>query len=183
MRLKSIVECKPVEVLSDPLLDQVEKTYNSSFPESERRSFGLVRDLVKAEPRFVVYALLKEDVYVGFITAWLFDKFTYVEHFAIDESARNGGLGADAMKQFLASCGTPVVLEVEMPDDEMSKRRVGFYERLGFVLDHHPYRQPPYRKGEEWLDMRLMTYRIQDMADCYEQVKGCIYKYVYLVEL
>ena len=54
---------------------------------------------------------------------------------------RNGGIGAEAMKQFLAFCGTPVVLEVEMPADEMSKRRIGFYERLGFKLDNHVYHQ------------------------------------------
>ena len=73
------------------------------------------------------------DRYVGFITGWLFDGYTYVEHFAIDPAASNGGIGAEAMKQFLVFCGTPVVLEVEMPTDEMSKRRIGFYERLGFI--------------------------------------------------
>ena len=73
-----------------------------------------------------MYALSKEDRYVGFITGWLFDGYTYVEHFAIDPAARNGGIGAEAMKQFLVFCGTSVVLEVEMPTDEMSKRRISF---------------------------------------------------------
>lgn len=63
-----------------------------------------------------------------------------------------------AMTSFIALHEDPVVLEVEMPTEEMSKRRIGFYERLGFVLDHHVYFQPPYRKGEAFLEMRLMTH-------------------------
>lgn len=149
MSLQSVVVCRSVKDFSDPVLNLIENTYTESFPEVERRDFSLVRNLVKDESRFVVYALSKEDRYVGFITGWLFDGYTYVEHFAIDPAARNGGIGAEAMKQFLAFCGTPVVLEVEMPTDEMSKRRIGFYERLGFKLDNHVYQQPPYREGGE----------------------------------
>ena len=133
MSLQSVVACRSVKDFSDPVLDLIERTYTESFPEVERRDFSLVRNLVRDESRFIVYALSKEDRYVGFITGWLFDGYTYVEHFAIDPAARNGGIGAEAMKQFLVFCGTPVVLEVEMPTDEMSKRRIGFYERLGFV--------------------------------------------------
>lgn len=122
MSLQSVVACRSVKDFSDPALDLIERTYTESFPEVERRDFSLVRNLVRDESRFIVYALSKEDRYVGFITGWLFDGYTYVEHFAIDPAARNGGIGAEAMKQFLVFCGTPVVLEVEMPTDEMSKR-------------------------------------------------------------
>ena len=157
MSLQSVVACRSVKDFSDPALDLIERTYTESFPEVERRDFSLVRNLVRDESRFIVYALSKEDRYVGFITGWLFDGYTYVEHFAIDPAARNGGIGAEAMKQFLVFCGTPVVLEVEMPTDGMSKRRIGFYERLGFKLDNQVYHQPPYREGGEWLEM--LAYR------------------------
>lgn len=182
MDLKSAVICKPVKDFTDPVLDLIEKTYTESFPEEECRDFSLVRGLIKDESRFVVYALSRDGRYVGFITGWLFDGYTYAEHFAIDPSARNGGIGAEAMKQFLAFCGTPVVLEVEMPADEMSRRRIGFYERLGYTLDHHVYHQPPYRDGGEWLEMRLMTYGNIDLEHSFEQVKNCLHKYVYGVK-
>ena len=180
MSLQSVVACRSVKDFSDPALDLIERTYTESFPEVERRDFSLVRNLVRDESRFIVYALSKEDRYVGFITGWLFDG--YVEHFAIDPAARNGGIGAEAMKQFLVFCGTPVVLEVEMPTDEMSKRRIGFYERLGFKLDNQVYHQPPYREGGEWLEMRLMTYGDVDLEHSFEQVKNCLHKNVYGVK-
>lgn len=182
MDSRAIIECKVVESFSDPLLDRVEKTYNDSFPEAERRAFSLVRELVREEPRFSVYALFKEQAYAGFITAWRFTDFTYVEHFAIDASARNGGIGGEAMRQFLALCNAPVVLEVEIPADEMSKRRIGFYERLGYVLDDHVYFQPPYRPGEPMLEMRLMTYGKIDLRQSFEEVKNCIHRHVYGIE-
>ena len=162
MSLQSVVACRSVKDFSDPALDLIERTYTESFPEVERRDFSLVRNLVRDESRFIVY--------------------TYVEHFAIDPAARNGGIGAEAMKQFLVFCGTPVVLEVEMPTDEMSKRRIGFYERLSFKLDNQVYHQPPYREGGEWLEMRLMTYGDVDLEYSFEQVKNCLHKNVYGVK-
>ena len=160
-----VIISKPVREIADPLLDLVEKTYTSSFPEEERRDFSLVRKLLEEDSRFEMYALLRDGIYVGFITGWQFEGFVYAEHFAIDESARNGGIGAKAMTSFLALHEDPVVLEVEMPTEEMSKRRIGFYERLGFVLDHHVYFQPPYRKGEAFLEMRLMTHGKLDLME------------------
>lgn len=40
-----VIISKPVREIADPLLDLVEKTYTSSFPEEERRDFSLVRKL------------------------------------------------------------------------------------------------------------------------------------------
>ncbi len=176
-----LIEYKVIEDSSDPLLINVESTYTFSFPEAERRAFNLFCDVLDNEDRFNVYALFNNDKYIGFITSWNFDKFTYVEHFAIDESARNGGFGGEAMKQFLKITSNPVVLEVELPEDDMSKRRIGFYERLGFKLDNHSYLQPPFRKGENWLPMFLMSFGSIDLTKDYDTVRNNIYTYVYNV--
>lgn len=176
--MKQKIACVPVERTTDPLLDRVEQTYIDSFPLGERRDFALVRDLMATDV-FHVYVLLRDGQYAGFITAWQWDDFAYVEHFAIDESARNGGIGREALTQFLDRLPTPVVLEVEMPTDEMSCRRIGFYQRLGFVLDDHDYRQPPYRPGESWLDMRFMAYGNLDLKKEFETIKQRIYRQVY----
>lgn len=174
-----MIECRRIENSSDTLLDKVEKTYNASFPKAERREFSLVRKLVDSEKRFDVFALMRDGEYVGFITAWGFVGFTYIEHFAINPSARNGGIGGQAMRAFVASCGSPIVLEVEIPADEMSVRRIGFYERLGYTLDSHTYFQPPYREGEQSLEMRLMSYGDLNLKQSFEEVRRNLYRYVY----
>ena len=128
-----VIISKPVREIADPLLDLVEKTYTSSFPEEERRDFSLVRKLLEEDSRFEMYALLRMVFMWVSLPDGNLRVFVYVEHFAIDESARNGGIGAKAMTSFIALHEDPVVLEVEMPTEEMSKRRIGFYERLRFV--------------------------------------------------
>lgn len=171
--------CIQIKDSADPLLDKVEMTYVDSFPEGERRDFCLVRNLIEKEPRFLAYVLLKNNSYVGFITVWQLNAFDYVEHFAIDPLARNGGIGARALKQFLSLSERPIVLEVEDPEDEMSRRRVGFYERLGFVLNRNRYLQPPYRDGEPWLNLLLMSCGDIDLNLQFEHVKNEIHQYVY----
>lgn len=180
--METTIVCRSVCDLADPVLDQAEKTYTESFPEAERRDFALVRNLLAREPKFFFQVVLRDGSYVGFITSWRFENYTYAEHFAIDPAARNGGIGAKALQLFLDSCQMPVVLEVEMPTDEMSRRRIGFYERIGFVLDDHYYQQPPYRPNGEWLEMKLMAYGELDLLHTFEQVKTDIHTYVYGVK-
>lgn len=201
MKSEEVIVCIPVKKENEERWELIEQTYTASFPEAERRPFPLVRRLACENPAFTVYALLKESptlshptevfkegeakegqVYVGFITAWTFEDFTYIEHFAIDESARNGGIGGRALKQFLAACQAPIVLEVETPTDELSQRRIGFYERQGFLLDTHPYHQPPYREGGETLEMRLMTHGTIHLDTTFEHVKETLYTHVYGVK-
>ncbi len=174
-----MIACRMMVISDSVALNCVEQTYNASFPEVERRDFGLVRSLLCDESRFRMMELRREEDYVGFITSWQFEGFVYVEHFAIDEIARNGGLGSDAMGKFLADCQLPVVLEVELPMDDISRRRIGFYERLGFRLHEQLYFQPPYRVGEGELEMRLMVYGDLDLNECFNNVVSIIHYHVY----
>ncbi len=171
--------CVKIKESADPLLDKVEVTYIKSFPQEERRAFSLVRDLIDSNPYFNVYVFIKGDDYVGFITIWQLDGFDYVEHFAIDPAARNGGIGGKALQSFLDFSEKPIVLEVESPEDEMSRRRIGFYERLGFILDDNHYLQPPYREGDSWLKMFLMSCGEIDLTTSFEKVRDSIYSHVY----
>ena len=76
MSLQSVVACRSVKDFSDPVLDLIERTYTESFPEVERRDFSLVRNLVRDESRFIVYAYQKKTGMsasspVGFLTVIL----------------------------------------------------------------------------------------------------------------
>ena len=67
-----VIISKPVREIADPLLDLVEKTYTSSFTEEERRDISLVRKLLEEDTRFVMYALLRDRIYVRSSTGWQF---------------------------------------------------------------------------------------------------------------
>lgn len=177
-----LINSKRITMANDPVLDLVEQTYHEAFPEAERRDFTLVRRLILEEPAFQMRALYRADAYVGFISNWQLGDFRYVEHFAIDPAARNGGIGGAALSSFLALQSDAVVLEVELPEDDLTRRRVGFYERQGFRLDAHRYIQPPYRPGGESLELRLMCYGPLDLSQHFAEVRDAIYQKVYGVE-
>lgn len=179
MHVDGAMKCRIVRQMDDPALDLVERTYNGSFPEVERRDFALVRQLIADEPAFQLRVFCFDGCYVGFISNWQFEGFRYAEHFAIDPAARNGGIGTKVLRHFLALSEDPVVLEVELPEDEWACRRIGFYERQGFRLDTHRYLQPPYRSGGEAIELRLMTYGTLDLSDRFEEVSRMIHHKVY----
>ena len=72
-----------------------------------------------------------------------------------------------------------VILEVERPEDEMSRRRIGFYERCGFTLCKQDYLQPPYRKGGEAVPLYLMFIHTESIDGQYTQIRDEIYREVY----
>ena len=95
---------------------------------------------------------------------------------------RGAGYGATAMSELLRQAGKPAVLEVEKPDDELSQRRIRFYQRLGFVLSPRPYTQPPYSPDRHPLELRLMSYGKIDLDQAFDLVVTRIHNRVYGVE-
>ena len=160
----------------------VEELLHSAFPKNERRDDELQRTYTEKNKKFHCLLIRNAETPVGLLTYWDLNEFVYVEHFAIHESMRNNGLGSQAMKAFLQGMDRPVVLEVEIPrrKGDLPHRRISFYRRLGISPRRMPYRQPPYRKGDDWLPMKLMstgaTTRWMRIA---EKVRDTIHREVY----
>lgn len=117
--------------------------------------------------------------FCGFITWWDFGGFVYGEHFAMLPECRGAGIGGEVIDRFVAEAGKPVVLEVELPTNDMARRRIGFYERHGFVLCDAEYVQPPYDAGGECVPMRLMSHGMSLDAEAFERVRDTLYIDVY----
>lgn len=154
----------------------------ASFPPEEYRALDQLRLFTDTRPEFYNNLILNDDTPVGLLTYWDFNTFCYAEHFAIDPAQRNGGIGRQALTLLCHHLQKPIVLEVEMPVEEMAQRRINFYRRLGFTLWDKPYRQPPYKPGDDYLPMRLMSYGDINCEQAFEDVKACIYRHVYGVE-
>ena len=89
------------------------------------------------------------------------------------------------MQLFLKDISLPVVLEVEMPriKGDITHRRIAFYRRQGFSLRRMPYKQPPYRQGDDWLPMKLMsTGSAKKWLPITELVRNSIYQVVYNIK-
>lgn len=130
--------------------------YETSFPVWERR--GLAEQLrLLAEPDYHCEAVTADGTFVGLLCWWALDTGCYVEHLATAPALRGHGLGAEIMRAMQAR-HTSMVLEIDPPEDEISRRRLGFYQRLGFVVNDYDYRQAAYRLGMEDVPLRLLSW-------------------------
>lgn len=159
----------------------VEKLLQSAFPEEERRDDKQQRAYTDHNRKFHCLLIRDFDKPIGLLTYWDFTDFVYIEHFAIHGNMRNGGYGGQALKAFLQEIGRPVVLEVEMPrvKGDITHRRIAFYRRLGLSLRRMAYKQPPYREGDEWLPMKLMSSGKVKWLKIADMVRDTIYREVY----
>lgn len=162
-------------------LEFIEKLYIESFPPNERRPVLQMNHLLEDNNKFNMFLLLNDDdEKVGFMNYWTFDTFIYLEHFAINPEFRNGGYGKKSIESLLNSTTLPLVAEIELPSvSDFAKRRLKFYEKLGFKVWDIFYEQPPYEEGNESIPMLLLTYRELDLGVNEEFVINKLYSHVY----
>ena len=115
---------------------------------------------------------------LGLLTTWEFADFIYIEHFAISPTLRSQGYGSEALKAFIHEHGKPLVLEAEPPTDEMTRRRIRFYERIGLTLYDYPYTQPAYTEESLPVELRLMG-TIDTEATPLDRVSDTLHREVY----
>lgn len=133
--------------------------YEGAFPPEERRPWqSIVEPLSEVGPRLHIISLADGSA-AGFVTVWLFDRFIYVEHLAVDPAVRGGGIGALTLAELEKIYGLPIALEVEPPADDnpMAIRRIGFYRRCGLEVLDFDYIQPPYSENLPSVPLLLMA--------------------------
>jgi ribosomal protein S18 acetylase RimI-like enzyme len=129
--------------------------YLDSFPGEERRELNSLLSMLD-EKSMYFSAVLSGTELVGFVVYWVFEDFRYIEHLAVLPDHRREGIGSWILQK-LQQKGEPILLEVEIPHDDTSFQRVGFYNRSGFYALSVTYSQPPYREGESLLPMMLFS--------------------------
>ena len=139
----------------DPAFEEFFQLYQSGFPIFEQRTRER-QEAVLADPDYFCWALMEEGAFAGLMGLWEEENFLYVEHFAIRPGLRGQSLGSRALEQ-LSGRGKPVVLEIDPPEDEVSRRRQGFYERAGFHANPWPHIHPPYRAERSGHPLVVMT--------------------------
>lgn len=153
----------------------------NSFPIDERRT-RKGQEAVLDNPYYQLYGCRKDAAVVAFFAVWKFQDFAFVEHFAVEEHCRNGGIGAKLLQELLEILAVPTVLEVEPPEAELPQRRIRFYERNGFVLNpYEDYVQPALSDAGKELPLMIMTYPKGASRAQYEQIRDTLYREVYHV--
>ncbi len=166
------------ERITEETFDAVFPLLESAFPITELRTKEDQRALLKEEQYFL-YGVRKDGDFAAVFATWEIDDFLYIEHFAVKEAYRNGGYGGFLLDTLLEEKGKPMVLEVEEPEDELTRRRIAFYERHGLMYNVHFYLQPPMRKDTDFVPLKFMTKPEKISKATFERYKKQIYSVVY----
>ena len=162
--------------------DKIYKIMCKSFPVEEIRSREGQRALFDNE-NYRVFCLENSGEIVSIAAVWQFDSFTFLEHLATDKDLRGGGLGKCLLREIIDFSPVPVCLEVEPPVDELTRRRIGFYERNGMHLNSYPYVQPSLGKGRDAIPLLIMTSEGKIDETTFENIKNTLYTQVYKVTI
>ena len=152
---------------------EIYRIMQASFSDDEYRPYDEQLALFE-EPEYRIYYMP-----AGFLAVWEFESFIYIEHFAVDPALRNSGTGSAMLQELVRKYQKQICLEVELPEDELTRRRIGFYERNGFVFNEYPYIQPPISKGKSPVPLRIMTYGEAITRETFEAIKNVLYRSVY----
>lgn len=128
----------------DALYASFKTLYESAFPVYEKRTESHQRDGLK-DDRFHLDCYLDDNQLIGFFGYWQFAQYCYIEHYAINGHIRGKGYGTQLLQQFLDKTDNPVILEIDPLTDEISRKRLRFYQQLGFVENPYHHAHPAYK--------------------------------------
>lgn len=154
-----------------------------SFPINELRTESHLHNVFTNDPNMKVYCLCddtREAAVQAFIVVWQLEGVSFIEYFAVTSHKRGKGMGGVLLDWTLKHCGQPVILEVEPPEDTLTKRRVRFYEGHGFILNtSFDYKMPPSRDNTHPVPLRIMSYPEPLEAAGFPALRAQIYRIVY----
>lgn len=167
-----------IEKLSRVDFDKVYSLMERSFPSDEYRSYDEQKALLD-NPLYQIYVIRENEVVKAFSAVWDLEEFSFIEHLAVHPACRNGGLGAQILNELVKLLGKTVCLEVEPPETEMAVRRIGFYQRNNFFVNHYPYMQPSISKGKNPIPLLIMTWGSPVNEETFQRIKSLLYTKVY----
>ncbi len=144
--------------LSPALRQAAWQLYETSFPDYERRSRPAQQAALGDSLAHGDLLIDEEGRLAALCFYWTRADLLYVEFLAVDPAIRGRQLGSRIVNDLLARYpGYTAVLEIEPPEDELTCRRLRFYERLGFRTNDFPYTHPSYRTGAAAHPHRLVV--------------------------
>lgn len=158
--------------------NQAFKIIKEAFPVSEYRPFEVAERLY--QQGFVKALGYYDEELKGVVFIWEHEDYVFLENFAVAKSARGEGIGSAILQAVSERYkGRTIILEVEKPYDEMSHRRIKFYERNGFILSPFGYMQPVINSEKNDIKLLWMGYQKEFSEDEFKRLSTSIIDYVY----
>jgi len=173
------MENRKSEKLRPCKFDSFFELMSEAFPSIERRSYEGQKKLLCDDSYNIIIDNDEDGNIRAFIANWEFNDFSFIEHFAVDRKMRGNGMGISMLEDYLKRFNKPIFLEVELPENDISMRRIEFYKRLGFHLNNFEYLQPPLQKQHDFLPLKVMSYPRSVNEIEFMNFKNVVYDKVY----
>ncbi|MEN6322035.1 MAG: GNAT family N-acetyltransferase [Proteiniphilum sp.] len=130
--------------------------YEESFPLAERRKAD---DHLRAcgDDRFFPLSAWEGGELIGLMFFWEWDSYRYLEHLAINPEMRGQGYGSQLLRHLRDSAHS-IILEIDPLSNELSVRRLQFYERSGYTLTPYRFVHLPYRLDAKAQELLILSY-------------------------
>lgn len=144
--------------ISEGSIEKIYESYIKEFPENERKDINHLKELMNRKSYKLIVAnhiIFKEII--GYAFVYEIEKYNvlWLDYIAIEEKFQNSGYGTLLFNKIKAIIGINKIgmfMEIEIPENELQRKRERFYERLNAKkLDIHY--QLPTADGN--LDMNL----------------------------
>ena len=136
--------------------NKVWELYESSFPSAEKRRY---EDHLRAldNPHFFPMSAWENDDIIGIVFYWEWSDYRYIEYLAVNLNLRGQSFGSQILNQ-LRKEGHTIILEIDPLVNEISVRRLQFYERAKFSLTPYRYLHLPYRLNSNTQELLILSY-------------------------
>lgn len=155
-----------LETYKDELYLTSMALYQKSFPFHEQRNLDSQREILNNK-EYHFNLIYDQNNLIGIILYWETQNFIYVEHFCINPEMRNQKYGHRVL-ELINQKGKTVILEIDPPVNEISKRRKNFYERAQYKSNGFKHIHPPYHEGYEGHNLIVMSYPNKLSEDEYD---------------
>lgn len=171
-----------VNQINDFQFEEFYGLLTEAFPQNELRTKESFYALCKLQKNFKIISYLENGKLIAFFTLWEFNEFFFGDYFAVSKEQRNRGLGKNLLNEVYKITNRPLIIEVELPSEEMAKRRINFYLRNGFCENSYPYILPPMQKGYDGVEMQILSYPRPISENEFNKIKETLYNDVYKVK-
>lgn len=150
------MEFKIIEQNDSEKWNLVWNLYEDSFPVAELRK---LEDHLRACQNELFYpmSIWENDQLIGIAFYWEWSNYRYVEYLAVSPELHGHGYGSQIIKQIRDSEHT-IILEIDPLINELTVRRLQFYERAGFTLTPYRFMHLPYRLDGAPQELLILSY-------------------------
>lgn len=117
--------------------------YAVSFPVYEQRNRNQQLTAF-SDGHYNLLVQKEEELLSSFISYWEFDDYIYIEHLAVNPELRGQNIGSQTLTAFAETTDKTIILEIDPLRDEIARKRLRFYQNLGYQLNRYTHYHPPY---------------------------------------